>query len=109
VVRGGGISPHAPSPLYVLSYAHFGYDAAWAAIKAMQAANSTSPNGYRPKLKAISFEGITGHIEFNPDGSLTGASSTMYQVKNAQWVTIVTKGSSSTRSKGLGLPPTGSV
>jgi branched-chain amino acid transport system substrate-binding protein len=75
----------------VLSYAPFGYDAAWAAIKAMQAANSTSPNDYRPKLKDIDFDGITGKIAFNPDGSLKHGSSTMYQVKNGQWVTVVTK------------------
>lgn len=75
----------------VLSYAPFGYDAAWAAIKAMQAANSDSPDAYRPKLRDISFDGITGHIAFNADGSLKGASSTMYQVKNGQWVTVVTK------------------
>jgi branched-chain amino acid transport system substrate-binding protein len=76
----------------VLSYAPFGYDAAWAAIKAMQEANSTSPNAYRTKLKSISFEGVTGTIAFNPDGSLKNGSSTCYQVKNGQWVTLVTKG-----------------
>ncbi|CAN7426624.1 branched-chain amino acid ABC transporter substrate-binding protein [Trinickia sp. LjRoot230] len=75
----------------VLSYAPFGYDAAWAAIKAMQAANSTSPETYRPKLKAIEFDGITGHIAFNANGSLKHGSSTMYQVKNGQWVTVTTK------------------
>jgi ABC-type branched-subunit amino acid transport system substrate-binding protein len=75
----------------VLSYAPFGYDAAWAAIKAMQAANSTSPNDYRAKLQSIDFDGITGKIAFNQDGSLKHGSSTMYQVKNGQWVTVVTK------------------
>ncbi|HLX01595.1 MAG TPA: branched-chain amino acid ABC transporter substrate-binding protein [Trinickia sp.] len=75
----------------VLSYAPFGYDAAWAAIKAMQAANSTSPDAYRPYLKKIDFEGITGRISFNADGSLKSGLSTLYQVKNGQWVTIVTK------------------
>ncbi|CAH2921341.1 MAG: ABC-type branched-chain amino acid transport systems, periplasmic component [uncultured Paraburkholderia sp.] len=52
----------------VLSYAPFGYDAAWTAIKAMQAANSTKPDDYRAKLQSISFDGITGHIEFNANG-----------------------------------------
>ncbi|MGN6086960.1 branched-chain amino acid ABC transporter substrate-binding protein [Trinickia sp.] len=78
----------------VLSYAPFGYDAAWAAIKAMQAAGSTKPDDYRPKLQAISFDGITGHIAFNADGSLKNGSSTMYQVKKGQFVTVVTKGGS---------------
>lgn len=74
----------------VLSYAPFGYDAAWAAIKAMQAANSTKPDDYRPKLQSLSFEGITGHIAFNPNGSLKHGSSTVYQVKGGQWVTVKT-------------------
>ena len=74
--------------------AKLGYDAAWAAIKAMQAAGSTKPDAYRPKLQSIGFDGITGHIAFNPDGSLKNGSSTMYQVKGGQFVTIVTKGGS---------------
>ncbi len=74
----------------VLSYAPFGYDAAWAAIKAMQAANSTKPDDYRPKLQSISFDGITGHIAFNPNGSLKNGSSTVYQVKGGKWVTVKT-------------------
>jgi branched-chain amino acid transport system substrate-binding protein len=75
----------------VLSYAPFGYDAAWTAIKAMQAANSIKPEDYRPKLKAISFDGITGHIAFSSNGSLKQGSSTVYEVKNGQWVTVATK------------------
>ncbi|WP_029966884.1 branched-chain amino acid ABC transporter substrate-binding protein [Paraburkholderia graminis] len=74
----------------VLSYAPFGYDAAWTAIKAMQAANSTKPDDYRAKLQNINFEGITGQIEFNANGSLKTGSSTLYQVKNGQWVTVKT-------------------
>jgi branched-chain amino acid transport system substrate-binding protein len=76
----------------ILSYAPFGYDAAWAAIKAMQQAKSTSPAVYRPVLKAISFDGVTGPIAFDPNGSLKNAGSTLYQVKNGAWVPIVTKG-----------------
>ncbi|WP_323122215.1 branched-chain amino acid ABC transporter substrate-binding protein [Burkholderia alba] len=76
----------------VLSYAPFGYDATWAAIKAMQAAGSTDPNVYRPALKKVDFEGITGRISFSGDGSLKSGMSTLYQVKNGAWQTIVTKG-----------------
>ncbi|GLU32479.1 branched-chain amino acid ABC transporter substrate-binding protein [Trinickia caryophylli] len=72
------------------SYAPFGYDAAWTAIKAMQAANSTKPADYRPKLKTIAFDGITGHIAFNPDGSLKEGSSTVYQVKGGKWTAVNT-------------------
>lgn len=56
----------------------------------MQAANSTKPDDYRAKLQNINFEGITGQIEFNANGSLKTGSSTLYQVKNGQWVTVKT-------------------
>jgi branched-chain amino acid transport system substrate-binding protein len=75
----------------ILSYAPFGYDAAWAAINAMQKASSIDPKVYRPVLKSISFPGITGTIAFDDKGALKNASSTMYQVKNGAWVPIVTK------------------
>ncbi|MGF6754621.1 branched-chain amino acid ABC transporter substrate-binding protein [Paraburkholderia sp. GAS334] len=75
----------------ILSYSPFGYDAAWAAIKAMQTAKSTTPDVYRPALKGISFEGITGPIAFDSTGALKNASSTLYQVKSGTWVPIVTK------------------
>ena len=75
----------------ILSYAPFGYDAAWAAIHAMQQAQSIDPNVYRPALKKVSFEGITGPIAFDDKGALKNASSTLYQVKNGQWASVVTK------------------
>ena len=75
----------------ILSYAPFGYDAAWAAINAMEKAGSIDPKVYRPVLKAISFPGITGTIAFDDKGALKNASSTMYQVKSGAWVPIVTK------------------
>jgi branched-chain amino acid transport system substrate-binding protein len=75
----------------ILSYAPFGYDAAWAAVNAMQQANSHDPKVYRPVLKKISFNGITGPIAFDDKGALKNASSTLYQVKNGAWTTVVTK------------------
>jgi branched-chain amino acid transport system substrate-binding protein len=78
----------------ILSYAPFGYDGAWAAIKAMQQAKSTSPADYRPVLKAIDFEGVTGKISFDNTGALKSGASTLYQVKNGAWVPIVTKSGS---------------
>jgi branched-chain amino acid transport system substrate-binding protein len=75
----------------ILSYAPFGYDGAWAAIKAMQQAGSSSPAAYRPVLKAIDFEGVTGKISFDSTGALKSGASTLYQVKNGGWVPIVTK------------------
>jgi branched-chain amino acid transport system substrate-binding protein len=78
----------------ILSYAPFGYDGAWAAIKAMQQAKSTSPAVYRPVLKAIDYDGVTGKISFDSTGALKSGASTLYQVKNGAWVPIVTKSGS---------------
>jgi len=78
----------------ILSYAPFGYDATWAAIKAMQAAKSSTPSVYRPTLKTISFEGVTGPISFDNTGALKNAQSTLYQVKGGVWVPVVTKSGS---------------
>lgn len=75
----------------ILSYAPFGYDGAWAAIKAMQQARSSSPATYRPVLKAIDFDGVTGKISFDNTGALKSGASTLYQVKNGAWVPIITK------------------
>ena len=78
----------------ILSYAPFGYDATWAAIRAMQAAKSSTPSVYRPTLKTISFEGVTGPISFDNTGALKNAQSTLYQVKGGVWVPVVTKSGS---------------
>lgn len=75
----------------MLSYAPFSYDAAWAGIQAMQAANSTDPAVFLDKLHADTVKGITGEISFNPNGALKNPSSTLYEVKNGKWTAIVTK------------------
>jgi branched-chain amino acid transport system substrate-binding protein len=46
------------------TYAPFGYDGAWAAINAMEKANSIDPKAYLPVLRTISFNGVTGRIAF---------------------------------------------
>ncbi|WP_112178289.1 branched-chain amino acid ABC transporter substrate-binding protein [Paraburkholderia unamae] len=76
----------------VLAYAPFGYDAAWAAIHAMVNAKSAKPEVYRPALKAITFDGVTGHIAFEQDGSLKNGASTLWQVKKGVWTPVVTRG-----------------
>ncbi|HTR07908.1 MAG TPA: branched-chain amino acid ABC transporter substrate-binding protein [Paraburkholderia sp.] len=76
----------------VLAYAPFGYDAAWAAIHAMVTAKSAKPEMYRSALKAISFDGVTGHIAFEQDGSLKNGASTLWQVKKGVWVPVMTRG-----------------
>ncbi|HZZ13467.1 MAG TPA: branched-chain amino acid ABC transporter substrate-binding protein [Paraburkholderia sp.] len=75
----------------ILSYAPFGYDGAWVAIKAMEQAKSSSPAAFRPVLKAIDYDGVTGKISFDSTGALKSGASTLYQVKGGVWVPIVTK------------------
>jgi len=75
----------------VLAYAQFAYDAAWLGIHAMEKANSTDPAKFNATLKASDYDGITGHISFNKDGDLKNSSSTLYQVKGGNWVTVTTK------------------
>jgi branched-chain amino acid transport system substrate-binding protein len=76
----------------VLAYAPFGYDAAWAAIHAMVLAKSSRPETYRSALKMLSFDGVTGRIAFEHDGTLKGGASTLYQVKKGTWVPMTTQG-----------------
>jgi branched-chain amino acid transport system substrate-binding protein len=76
----------------VLAYAPFGYDAAWAAIHAMVAAKSASPDVWRGALKTLSFDGVTGHIAFDEHGALKNGTSTLYQVKQGAWVPVMTRG-----------------
>ena len=74
-----------------LSFAPNAYDATWVAIKAMQEAGSAAPADYRPFLKKTDFEGATGRIAFNCDGSLKGGAATLFVVKNGTWVPVVTR------------------
>ena len=76
----------------VLSYAPFGYDAAWTVIQAMQKAGSAKPDDYRPVLKTIKVAGVTGVISFDQHGALNNAKSTLYQVREGKWVPVVTRG-----------------
>jgi branched-chain amino acid transport system substrate-binding protein len=76
----------------VLAYAPFGYDAAWAAIHAMVVAKSSRPDIYRSALKMLSFEGVTGHVAFEHDGTLKNGASTLYQVRKGTWVPMTTQG-----------------
>lgn len=77
--------------VFPLAYGQYFYDATWLAIRVMQDADSIDPKVYLPKLKNIVFQGATGQIAFNKNGSLKGGSSTLYQVKNGAWVVIKTK------------------
>src|SRR5215468_8932292 len=68
----------------VKQYAPFFYDAANVMIAAMQKADSTDPAKYMPELAKISYDGATGHIEFDSKGDRKDAEMTIFQMKNGQ-------------------------
>ena len=68
----------------VKQYAPFTYDAANLLIAAMQKTDSTDPAKYLPALAAISFDGATGHIEFDAKGDRKDAEMTIFQMKGGK-------------------------
>ena len=68
----------------VKQYAPFTYDAANLLIAAMQKANSTDPAKYLPSLQAISYDGASGHIEFDAKGDRKNAEMTIFEMKNGK-------------------------
>ena len=68
----------------VKQYAPFTYDAANLLISAMQKANSTDPAKYLPSLASISYDGASGHIEFDAKGDRKNAEMTIFEVKNGK-------------------------
>ena len=78
----------------VKQYAPFFYDGANILISAMQKADSTDPAKYLPMVAAISFDGATGHIEFDAKGDRKDAEMTIFQMKggNVEPVAIMKAG-----------------
>jgi ABC-type branched-subunit amino acid transport system substrate-binding protein len=69
-------------------YAPYAYDAAMVLIAAMQQANSTDPRVYMQTLAGISYDGITGKIEFDASGDNRNGLTTFYQVQKGRLVPI---------------------
>ncbi|HMA30606.1 MAG TPA: branched-chain amino acid ABC transporter substrate-binding protein [Casimicrobiaceae bacterium] len=77
-------------------YAPFTYDAANLLIAAMEKADSTDPAKYLPALQKISYDGATGHIEFDDKGDRKNAEITIFKMTNDKLVPIaVVKGGKS--------------
>jgi branched-chain amino acid transport system substrate-binding protein len=66
----------------VKQYAPFFYDGANILIASMQKADSTDPAKYLPEMAKISYDGATGHIEFDEKGDRKDAEMTIFQMKN---------------------------
>ena len=65
-------------------YAPFTYDAANLLIAAMQKADSADPAKYLPDLQKISYDGATGHIEFDDKGDRKNAEITIFTMKDGK-------------------------
>jgi branched-chain amino acid transport system substrate-binding protein len=67
-----------------IQYSPFTYDSANLLIAAMQKANSTEPARYLPALSAISYDGASGHIEFDEKGDRKNAEMTIFIMKSGR-------------------------
>ncbi|MBI3525860.1 MAG: branched-chain amino acid ABC transporter substrate-binding protein [Betaproteobacteria bacterium] len=69
-------------------YAPFTYDAANLLIEAMKQAGSSEPAKYLPALAKISYDGATGHIEFDDKGDRKNAEMTIFSMKDGKIVPL---------------------
>jgi branched-chain amino acid transport system substrate-binding protein len=68
----------------IKQYAPYYYDGANLLIAAMQKADSADPAKYLPELQKISYDGATGHVEFDDKGDRKDAEITIFQMKNGK-------------------------
>jgi len=65
-------------------YAPYVYDAVMVMATAMQNAKSADPAKYLPALKAIKYEGVTGTIQFDPNGDIKDGALTLFTYKGGK-------------------------
>jgi branched-chain amino acid transport system substrate-binding protein len=65
-------------------YAPYVYDAVMVMTTAMKKANSAEPAKYLPELKRIRYEGVTGTIQFDPNGDIKDGALTLYTYKGGK-------------------------
>lgn len=59
-------------------YSPYTYDATFVLVDAMKRAGSTDPKKYIPFLKKTNYKGVTSVIQFEPNGELKNAATTLY-------------------------------
>src|SRR3954470_10664817 len=59
-------------------YSPYTYDATFVLVDAMKRANSIDPKKYIPFLKKANYKGVTSVIQFEPNGELKNAATTLY-------------------------------
>jgi branched-chain amino acid transport system substrate-binding protein len=65
-------------------YSPYTYDATFVLVDAMTRAGSTDPKKYIPELKKANFKGVTGTIQFESNGELKNAATTLYSYKGGK-------------------------
>jgi branched-chain amino acid transport system substrate-binding protein len=65
-------------------YSPYTYDATFVLVDAMKRAKSTNPKVYTPELIKTNFDGVTTHIEFEPNGELQNPAITLYVYKDGK-------------------------
>jgi branched-chain amino acid transport system substrate-binding protein len=68
----------------IQTYAPYAYDAVMVLAAAMQQAGSSQPARYLPALKGISYQGVTGPIEFDAAGDIRDGALTLSTYKGGQ-------------------------
>jgi len=76
-----GLSIDGPGP-----FSTYAYDSLMLSIEAMKRANSILSQDFMEELKATSYEGITGHIEFDSNGNRVDPPSTVFVIQDGVWV-----------------------
>ncbi len=66
-------------------YAPYAYDAVLLVIEAMQRSNSVIPVDFMMELRGISFNGVTGDIQFDSNGDRLDPPSTIFIIKDGVW------------------------
>jgi branched-chain amino acid transport system substrate-binding protein len=63
-------------------YSPYAYDATFVLADAMKRANSADPKVYLPMLASTDFQGVTAHIQFQPNGELKNPATTLFTFRN---------------------------
>jgi branched-chain amino acid transport system substrate-binding protein len=65
-------------------YSPYTYDATFVLVDAMKRANSTDPKVYTKELAKANYKGVTANIQFEPNGELKNAATTLYTYKDGK-------------------------
>jgi branched-chain amino acid transport system substrate-binding protein len=65
-------------------YSPYTYDATFVLVDAMKRANSAEPKKYIPFLKKTNYKGVTAVIQFEPNGEMKNAATTLYSYKDGK-------------------------